>query len=58
MTIVNFDLAKQASLALTRTANVRCVAPGKVGVLLSNLGTPDGTDYWSSKRLGCFGFSS
>ncbi len=50
MTIVNFDLAKQASLALTRTANVRCVAPGKIGVLLSNLGTPDGTDYWSVRR--------
>jgi ferrochelatase len=26
------------------------VAPRKVGVLLSNLGTPDGTDYWSVRR--------
>jgi ferrochelatase len=50
MTIGNFDLGKQASLAFTRTANVRCVAPGKIGVLLSNLGTPDGTDYWSMRR--------
>jgi ferrochelatase len=26
------------------------VAPAKVGVLLANLGTPDGTDYWSMRR--------
>ena len=26
------------------------VAQGKVGVLLVNLGTPDGTDYWSMRR--------
>jgi len=26
------------------------VLTGKVGVLLSNLGTPDGTDYWSVRR--------
>ncbi|MEO1609310.1 MAG: ferrochelatase [Pseudomonadota bacterium] len=26
------------------------VAVGKVGVLLINLGTPDGTDYWSMRR--------
>jgi len=26
------------------------VAHGKVGVLLLNLGTPDGTDYWSMRR--------
>lgn len=26
------------------------VARGKVGVLLLNLGTPDGTDYWSMRR--------
>ncbi|MGH6736089.1 MAG: ferrochelatase [Methyloceanibacter sp.] len=24
--------------------------PGKIGVLLVNLGTPDGTDYWSMRR--------
>ena len=23
---------------------------GKTGVLLANLGTPDGTDYWSMRR--------
>ncbi|MBE3638254.1 ferrochelatase [Mangrovicoccus algicola] len=26
------------------------VARGRVGVLLANLGTPDGTDYWSMRR--------
>ena len=26
------------------------IAQGKVGVLLVNLGTPDGTDYWSMRR--------
>jgi len=26
------------------------VATGKIGVLLINLGTPDGTDYWSMRR--------
>ena len=26
------------------------VATGKIGVLLVNLGTPDGTDYWSMRR--------
>ena len=26
------------------------VAPAKVGVLLANRGTPDGTDYWSMRR--------
>ena len=26
------------------------VAPARVGILLANLGTPDGTDYWSMRR--------
>ncbi len=26
------------------------VKAGKIGVLLMNLGTPDGTDYWSMRR--------
>ncbi len=26
------------------------IAAGKVGILLANLGTPDGTDYWSMRR--------
>ena len=31
-------------------ANHPSVSFGKVGVLLINLGTPDGTDYWSMRR--------
>ena len=50
MTIVNFDLGRQTSPAFTRAGNVRFAAPRKIGVLLSNLGTPDGTDYWSVRR--------
>jgi len=31
------------------------IMPAKIGVLLANLGTPDGTDYWSMRRyLGEF----
>jgi len=31
------------------------IAPARVGILLANLGTPDGTDYWSMRRyLGEF----
>ena len=26
------------------------IKPAKVGILLANLGTPDGTDYWSMRR--------
>ena len=26
------------------------VAHGRIGVLLLNLGTPDGTDFWSMRR--------
>jgi ferrochelatase len=26
------------------------VRQGKIGVLLTNLGTPDGTDYWPMRR--------
>jgi ferrochelatase len=50
MTVVNLELGRQTSLALTRTEDVRFITPRKVGVLLSNLGTPDGTDYWSVRR--------
>ncbi|MEZ5840441.1 MAG: ferrochelatase [Hyphomicrobiales bacterium] len=34
----------------SRPADHPTVAHGKVGVLLVNLGTPDGTDYWSMRR--------
>src|SRR5271156_4481892 len=33
-----------------RPANHPPVASGRVGVLLVNLGTPEGTDYWSIRR--------
>lgn len=37
-------------LAMTAPANHPSVKSGKVGVLLVNLGTPDGTDYTSMRR--------
>lgn len=33
-----------------RPAGHPAVAAGRIGVLLLNLGTPDGTDYWSMRR--------
>ena len=33
-----------------RPANHPPVASGRVGVLIVNLGTPEGTDYWSIRR--------
>src|SRR6516165_9584576 len=38
-----------------RRASQRCAGPlptpnGRIGVLLVNLGTPEGTDYWSLRR--------
>ena len=32
------------------TADHPKIMPSKVGVLVANLGTPDGTDYWSMRR--------
>jgi ferrochelatase len=37
-------------IAGTRTGAAHDRAPARVGVLLANLGTPDGTDYWSMRR--------
>jgi len=50
MTVVSSDLAKLSSPLPNRTEDARFVTPRKVGVLLSNLGTPDATDYWSMRR--------
>src|SRR5260370_26191014 len=50
MSVMNLEFGRQTSLALTRTEDVSFVTPRKIGVLLSNLGTPDGTDYWSVRR--------
>jgi protoporphyrin/coproporphyrin ferrochelatase len=36
--------------ATARPADHPAVKSGKIGVLLLNLGTPDGTDYWSMRR--------
>ncbi|WP_084397705.1 ferrochelatase [Henriciella aquimarina] len=40
----------QADVPQHAPAGHPAVARGKVGVLLVNLGTPDGTDYWSMRR--------
>ena len=39
-----------ASAPIPRPADHPSVASGKVGVLLLNLGTPDGTGYWAMRR--------
>jgi ferrochelatase len=52
------EMAKPADFKLTTTqtgenhlpAGHPAVRVGRVGVLLLNLGTPDGTDYWSMRR--------
>jgi protoporphyrin/coproporphyrin ferrochelatase len=42
------NLPKEARSA--RPANHPPVASGRIGVLIVNLGTPEGTDYWSIRR--------
>ena len=44
------NTAPPSSSTLHLPADHPKVAVGKVGVLLINLGTPDGTDYWSMRR--------
>ncbi|MEL6316259.1 MAG: ferrochelatase [Pseudomonadota bacterium] len=44
-----FDTPKDGRLAHA-PADHPPVAAAKVGVLIANLGTPDGTDYWSMRR--------
>ena len=50
MTILSLDLVNGTSAAFARAEDIRSAGPRKIGVLLSNLGTPDGTDYWSVRR--------
>jgi ferrochelatase len=50
MTILEFDLANKTNTIFRRTGAAAIVEPRNIGVLLSNLGTPDGTDYWSVRR--------
>jgi ferrochelatase len=55
MTLMNSGPKGQTSLAVSRTRGPHSAGSRKIGVLLSNLGTPDGTDYWSMRRyLGEF----
>ncbi len=42
--------AAPAELTPAMPADHPKVARGKIGVLIANLGTPDGTDYWSMRR--------
>ncbi len=44
------DIARQADQKSPRPASHPPVAFGRVGVLIVNLGTPDGTSYWPMRR--------
>ncbi len=45
-----FDVTSGLGRLAHAPANHPAVKPAKVGVLLANLGTPDGYDYWSMRR--------
>jgi ferrochelatase len=50
-----FDASTPATCPIHAPADHPCFPPEKVGILLTNLGTPDNTDYWSMRRyLGEF----
>jgi protoporphyrin/coproporphyrin ferrochelatase len=51
MTILSLDLVNETNGAFVRAEDIPSAGPRNVGVLLSNLGTPDGTDYWSVRRF-------
>ncbi|GAA4221685.1 ferrochelatase [Sagittula marina] len=44
------DAANEGTCPVHAPADHPKVKPRKVGILLANLGTPDGTDYWSMRR--------
>lgn len=44
------DVKAAASAGQTRPAGHPTIASGRIGVLLLNLGTPDGTSYWPMRR--------
>ena len=46
MNIVKLDLSR----SMDRRRSLHWSSNRKIGILLSNLGTPDGTDYWSVRR--------
>ena len=47
---LHFNISGSSSLEFERMRHVGSTGSQKIGVLLSNLGTPDGTDYWSVRR--------
>ena len=50
-----FDASTPATCPIHAPADHPSFPPEKVGILLTNLGTPDNTDYWSMRRyLGEF----
>lgn len=50
-----FDASTPATCPIHAPADHPSFSPEKVGILLTNLGTPDNTDYWSMRRyLGEF----
>src|SRR5258708_12826549 len=50
MTILSLDLVNETNAAFVRAEDIPSAGPRNVGVLLTNLATPDGTDYWSVRR--------
>jgi len=50
MTILSLDPVNETNAAFVRAEDIPSTGPRNVGVLLTNLGTPDGTDYWSVRR--------
>ena len=50
MTFYRENLASLIKEALSQPPKANFVTPRKIGILLSNLGTPDATDYWSMRR--------
>lgn len=47
---MNETIPVRQSASAPRPTDHPAVAHGRIGVLLLNLGTPDGTDYWSMRR--------
>jgi protoporphyrin/coproporphyrin ferrochelatase len=50
MTLQNASLTIRTGEPLHAAPRLNSRTPGRIGVLLSNLGTPDATDYWSMRR--------
>src|SRR3979490_2897304 len=50
MTSHSANLVIRTEQAFSAPPGLNFSTPGRIGILLSNLGTPDGTDYWSMRR--------